>query len=130
MSTATYEDLLVEVLPRVITTEEQYSESLNRVSVLVRKGRTRSKEETELLQLLSILIEDYDRRNGLPADDSTPTERLQFLMEHNNMKQSDLLDVFGQKSHASEAINGKRPISTEQARKLGKIFSVKPGLFV
>jgi hypothetical protein len=30
----------------------------------------------------------------------------------------------------NEALNGKRPISIEQARRLGKMFSVLPGLFI
>jgi antitoxin component HigA of HigAB toxin-antitoxin module len=55
---------------------------------------------------------------------------LQFLMEHSEKTSADLLPVFGQRSHVNEALNGKRPISAEQARKLGKLFSVKPGLFL
>ena len=38
--------------------------------------------------------------------------------------------VFGQRSHVHEALNGKRPISAEQARKLGALFRVKPGFFI
>jgi hypothetical protein len=30
----------------------------------------------------------------------------------------------------NEALNGRRKISTEQARKLGKLFRVNPGLFI
>jgi hypothetical protein len=41
-----------------------------------------------------------------------------------------LLPVFGQRSHVSEALNGKRQVSLEQARKLAKIFSVKPRVFI
>jgi len=38
--------------------------------------------------------------------------------------------VFGQRSHVYEALQGKRPISAEQARKLARMFSVKPGVFI
>jgi len=38
--------------------------------------------------------------------------------------------VFGQRSHVNEALNGKSPISAEQARKLAAMFSVKPGVFI
>jgi plasmid maintenance system antidote protein VapI len=30
----------------------------------------------------------------------------------------------------NEAMNGKRKISADQARKLDKLFSVQPGLFI
>jgi plasmid maintenance system antidote protein VapI len=38
--------------------------------------------------------------------------------------------VFGRRSHVNETLNGKRRISAEQARKLGRIFRVSPGFFV
>ena len=97
---------------------------------LVGKGRRRTREETKLMKLLGLLIEDYDRRHALPPDNSTPADRLQFLMEHSGKKPSDLVPVFGQRSHVSEALNGTRKISAEQARKLGKMFGLSPGLFI
>ena len=51
-------------------------------------------------------------------------------MEHSGKKTAELLPVFGQRSHVNEALNGKRRVSAEQARKLGKIFGVNPGLFL
>ena len=82
------------------------------------------------MRLLALLIGDYDRRHGMPADDSTPAEKLQFLMEHSGKSPVDLLPVFGQRSHVNEALNGKRGISADHARKPGQLFSVNPGLFV
>ena len=52
------------------------------------------------------------------------------LLEESGRPPSDLLLIFGQRSHVNEALNGKRRIGAEQARKLGKMFSVKAGLFV
>jgi antitoxin component HigA of HigAB toxin-antitoxin module len=82
------------------------------------------------MDLLAVLVEDYDRRSAMPPDDSTPAEILQFLMEHSGKAATDLIPVFGQRSHVNEALNGNRPISAEHAPKLGKLFSVNPGLFI
>jgi len=130
MPTATYEELLAEALPARIETEDEYEQIGGRFGDLLGKGKSRTPEETRLMRLLSILVEDYDRRHALPPDDSTPAELLQFLMDHSGKSTAALLPVFGQRSHVNEALNGKRPISAEQARKLGKLFRVKPGLFV
>jgi HTH-type transcriptional regulator/antitoxin HigA len=130
MPTATYEQLLVETIPQVIETEQQYHEVGARFAKLIGKGRSRTSEETKLMRLLAVLVEDYDRRHALPPDDSTPAERLQFLLEHSGRTAAILLPIFGQRSHVNEALNGKRSISAEQARKLAKMFSVKPGLFL
>jgi HTH-type transcriptional regulator / antitoxin HigA len=130
MPSATYEELLSETVPQVIETYKQYERIGDRFGDLIGKGRKRTPEETKLMRLLGLLIEDYDRRHGMPPDDSTPAERLQFLMEHSGKRAADLLPVFGQRSHVNEAINGKRPISAAQARKLGELFSTEPGLFI
>ncbi|MBI4876213.1 MAG: hypothetical protein HY822_16380 [Acidobacteria bacterium] len=82
------------------------------------------------MRLLALLIEDYGRCHGLPPDDSTPAERLRFLLEHSGKTPADLLPIFGQRSHVNEVLNGKRKIGAEQARKLGRLFSMQPGLFI
>ena len=82
------------------------------------------------MDLLGILIADYDRRNAMLPDESTPAELLQFLVAHSGKATAELTSVFGTRSHVNEALNGRRPISADQARRLGKLFSVKPGLFV
>jgi HTH-type transcriptional regulator/antitoxin HigA len=129
MPVSAYEQLLVDVLPARIETDAQYDAIRIRFGELLRRAR-RNKAEDKLMDLLGVLIEDFDRRSSLPPNDGTPAERLRFLMEHSARSSSDLLPVFGQRSHVNEALNGKRPISIEQARRLGKIFSVSPRLFV
>ena len=130
MPSATYEELLIETLPQVIETQAQYDQIARRFGDLTGKGRKRSPEETKLLRLLALLVEDYDRRHALPPDNSTPTEILQFLLEHSGKTAADLGSVFGQRSHVHEALTGKRSISAPQARKLGQLFRVDPGLFL
>jgi HTH-type transcriptional regulator/antitoxin HigA len=97
---------------------------------LLGKGRSRTREETKLMRLLALLIEDFDRRGALAPDGATPAERLQFLLEHCGKAPAGLLPIFGQLSHVHEARNGERKISVGEARKLAKVFHVKPGLSV
>ena len=130
MPTASYEQLLLDTLPARIESEAQYGHVGDRLGDLIGKGRRRTRDETKLMHLLALLVEDYDRRNTLPPENSTPAEMVRFLMEHAGKAAADLVPVFGQRSHVNEALNGKRPISAEQARKLGKLFGVAAGLFV
>jgi antitoxin component HigA of HigAB toxin-antitoxin module len=125
-----YKQLLIEVRPEVIDTEAQYDQISERLSELVRKGGGRSLEETRLMKLLGLLVEDYDRRHSLPASEMAPQEALRFLMEQSGKTPTDLLTIFGQRSHVAEALNATRKISAEQARKLGKLFRVNPGVFI
>ena len=129
MPMATYEQLLIETVPQVIETDKQYREIGVRFGDLVGKNRRTAAEE-KLMGLLGVLIQDYDRRHALPPDDATPPERLRFLLDHSGATPADLIPVFGQRSHANEALNGKRPISAAQARKLARMFNVSPSLFI
>ena len=126
----TYEELLAETLPGRIKNDEDYDRFRARFGeLLVQRRRTRA--EDRLMDLLAVLIEDYDRQHGMPPDNSTPAERLQFLVEHSGKSATELLlPVFGQRSHVNEALNGKRAISAAQARKLGQLFHMPPGLFL
>ena len=125
-----YEELLLDARPQIIESREQYEEVLGRVGLLMRQGRRRAAEETKLLRLLSLLIQDYDRRHALPPEDFTPAERLQYVLETSGKSPADLLPIFGQRSHVNEAVNGKRSISATQARKLGELFKLNPGYFL
>lgn len=130
MGATTYERMLSEVRPEVIETGERYDDISLRLAGLVRKGNRRTAGETRLMKLLAVLVEDYDRRHSLPLDESSPAEKLQYLLEITGKPAAALIPIFGQRSHVHEALTGKRRISIEQARNLGALFSVKPGLFV
>lgn len=128
MPTATYEELLVETTPSRISNEAEYDALGERLAELVAKRR-RSAAEERLTELLCVLVEDYDRRMSEPVEKSTPAERLQYMLECSGKTPADLLPVFRQRSHVNEALSGKRPVSPEQAKKLGAMFHVRPAYF-
>ena len=129
MPTLSYEQLLAETLPARLVGDAQYDQVRARFGELLANSR-RTAAETELMRLLGVLIEDYDRRHGLPPGDATAADRLRFLMDQSGKTPADLIAIFGQRSHVNEAINGKRPLSAAQARKLAGLFGVQPGLFI
>ena len=91
----TYPELLLEVVPEVIETEEQDDVIMQRFSALSRK-RPLTPGERKLKKLLGVLIQDYDRRNASPGEDCSPSELLQFLVEQSGKSASALLQpVFG-----------------------------------
>jgi len=130
MPTVTYEKMLAETLPKVIETSGQYDSFHKRFGDLVGKGRARTADETAFMKLLGLLIEDYDRRHALPPLGEPPAKRLRYILETAQKTPADLVPIFGQRSHVSEALKGNRPISADQARKLGKMFRLNPGYFL
>ncbi len=124
-----YGSLLASALPTVIRTKAENEYYLAVVENLMRKGDEMSKEEEALLDLLTLLIETFER-NYYQIKKSSPQAILNELIAANRLKQSDLLPVFGSKGRVSEVVNGKREISKEQAKKLAGFFHVSADLFI
>jgi antitoxin component HigA of HigAB toxin-antitoxin module len=123
-------DLLADALPARIETDEQYDAVHCRFGQFFGNPR-RTLAEKKVMDLLGVLMQDYDRRNALRADQSSPAEILQYLVEQSGKSATELLSpVFGQSSSVSEALSGKLAVSAEQALRLGKVFHVNPELFI
>lgn len=124
-----YGRLLAKALPAVIETRKDYERMMGEVKKLLKKGDHISAEEEKLLDLMSMLIEDYEEEH-YPIPDAPPDAVLRMLMEDRNLRQKHLIHIFGSSGVASEVVNGKRSISKAQARALGKFFNVSPELFI
>ena len=125
-----YGRLLVRTLPKPISTEEEYDEVVALAGELMAKGeKALSPEEGKLLELLGLLIEDYDDRHYPPAP-GDPITVLTELMDTRGLTQKDLWPLFGSKGTASEVLNRKRGISKAQAKRLAALFHVPADLFL
>jgi HTH-type transcriptional regulator / antitoxin HigA len=125
-----YSRLVSKVAPLVIETKKEFERADAEIGRLLRKGYDNlSVEERRLLALLSRLIEDYEDQTFL-VPDRLPYRTLQFLMEQNDLRQADLVSIFGSRGRVSEVVNGKRVISKTQAKALGEFFKVSPELFI
>jgi hypothetical protein len=70
----------------------------------------RSREEKELAELLTVLIDGYEGPR-YPIRKASPQQTLQHLMETRQLTPQDLWKVFGSKGITSEVFHGKRSIS-------------------
>ena len=124
-----YARVLAKVLPRVITTDEEYERMLAEVEKLMDQGEHRTREEDVALDLMARLIKDYEEEHH-PLSDPTPHDMLVYLMEQRSLKQADLLPIFKSKGYVSDIINGKRGISKVHAKQLAEFFKVSVNLFI
>jgi HTH-type transcriptional regulator/antitoxin HigA len=125
-----YGKLLVKVLPQPIGTEREYDHAMKLAGQLMEKGEGRlSPEEGRLLELLGILIADYDDRR-YPLGDHDPVRVPTELMSARSLTAKDLWRVFGSKGAASDVLNRRRAISKNQAKKLALFFHVTADLFI
>jgi HTH-type transcriptional regulator/antitoxin HigA len=125
-----YGQLLAQVQPRPIQSEEENERLLAFVDRFMAKDdNQRTPEEDMLLELLCQLIERFEEEH-YPISQSPPHRLLQFLMEQHDVRQRDLLPIFGSRGRVSDVVHGKRRITKEQAKALGEFFHVSPELFI
>lgn len=123
-----YASLLTSTLPGVIRSEAENERHIATLEALDRKGSRMTAAERRMAELLTLLIEDFEEKHyTLKA--ASPIDVLNELMQANNLKQKDLLDVFGTPSIVSEVLRGKRSLTTEHIRRLSQRFQVSPEVF-
>ena len=94
---------------------------------LAAKERPTSEEE-RYAELLVTLIEAYEQEHH-PVPDASPLEVLRALMEANNLRQKDLVPIFGSEGIISEVLHKKRGLSKTHIKKLSARFHVSPAVF-
>lgn len=98
-----------------IKNKEDYEQALARLEVIFdsKKGT----DEGDELEILGMLIENYENEK-FPIGFPDPVEAIKFRMEQLGYNQTDLANVVGLKSRASEILNRKRKLSLEMIRQL------------
>lgn len=132
MSTATpqleYAALLARSMPAVIHSEKENERCISMLEALDRKAEKLNAAERRLAELLTVLIEDFEEKT-YALKPARPVEILRELMQSNELKQKDMLDIFGTPSIISEVLREKRSLTVEHIRKLSRRFHVSPEVF-
>ncbi|MEJ0102001.1 MAG: helix-turn-helix domain-containing protein [Bacteroidota bacterium] len=81
------------------------------------------------LEILGILIDNYEKVND-PIDLPDPIEAIKFRMEQLGYNQSDLANVVGLKSRASEILNKKRKLTLEMIRSLHATMNIPTDVLI
>jgi HTH-type transcriptional regulator/antitoxin HigA len=124
-----YGQLLLDVLPAVIETEEENRRIIATIDRMMAKPEM-SPEESRLVVLLATLCQNFEEKFYNVTEGVTPEGHLADLMAERGLKQADLLPVFGSRSVVSEVLSGKRGITKKQAKALAEFFRVSPELFI
>jgi HTH-type transcriptional regulator/antitoxin HigA len=126
--TPEYGRLLTRISPKVIHSEKENETYTQALYELDQRSAKLTRAEKELAELLTLLIEDFEsKRYELPR--AKPLEVLRFLMEQHELKQKDLVDVFGARSIVSEVLSGKRKLNKDHIERLSQRFHVSADVF-
>ena len=100
-----------------IKNKKQYKEYMRQAYDLIQLDLKKNSIESDKLELLSILIQQYEKENH-PIDPPHPIDAILFRLDQLNMKKSELSRILGTRSRTSEILSGKRKLSLSMIRKL------------
>lgn len=110
-----------------IKTKNDYEEAMLRLENIFDAKRGTAKGDE--LEILSLLIEKYEDEH-FPIDLPDPVEAIKFRMEQLGLTQTDLANIVGQKSRASEILNRRRKLSLDMIRQLHETWRIPTEVLV
>jgi HTH-type transcriptional regulator/antitoxin HigA len=105
--------------PHILRTEAEYDDAVAEVDRLVRMDPKFGSAEYDRLELLGVLISEYDEKHN-PIDDSnlTPQQVVEFMAEQHGLSRGELAELLGGRSRLSEFLRGERELSKGQIEAL------------
>lgn len=100
---------------KIINSEKEYKRALAAIEQLWKSKP--GTEEHEALEVLALLVEDYEKR-AFPMEEPDPVEAIKFRLEQMGKGQKDLVPILGSRSRVSEVLNRKRRLSLVMIRRL------------
>lgn len=125
----TYEGLCKVYLPRKIHDDAEDAEASAIMYALA--GRELNCDQEDYLDLVSDLVDAYDREHRKQPQDASPLDVLKYLMEEHGISSRELARILGKdESLGSLITSGRRSVTLEHAKALGKRFAVDPSVFL
>lgn len=117
--------------PRVLRTQEEFDAVVAEIDRLLDLNAEPFSAEDERLELLSLLVEDYESRHN-PIDDRnlTPQDVVDFMLDQRGMTRADLAPIMGGRSRVSDFFNGRRSLSKGQIEALREHLGIPADLLI
>lgn len=127
---AAYQSLLLDYLPCPVRTQREYAQAFRQIAKLMSAGPELPQAESELLEILSLLVAQYESTE-YPIRDASPAEILSFLIDARGVTNVAVAREAGiPRSVITDILAGRRNISTANVAKLAKYFHVSPAVFI
>ncbi len=126
---SSYADLLVQIEPRPITSKAALERTYKLIDRLMSKPEL-SRDESQMLELLSMLVEQYESREH-PTPQLSAAEMLEHLIESRGITNATLAaETQIPRSTITDILIGRRNISIGNVRKFANYFQLPPSVFI
>lgn len=129
MSMTAYQELLVDYTPRPVRSEREYRRTMRLIDGLMKKPGL-SRAESELLELLATLAEQYESIE-YPTPQASQADLLAHLIDARGITQAELARQTGvPPSVITNVLKGRRKISQANIARLAAYFHVSAAEFI
>jgi HTH-type transcriptional regulator / antitoxin HigA len=108
---------------RAIRTEADYDWALAEIEQYFQAEPDPGTPDADRFDVLATLIEAYEAKHW-PIEPADPIEAIRYKMEVAGLKQSDLAELLGSASRASEILNRKRALTIDMVFKISRQWSI------
>lgn len=112
-----------------IKNDVQYEDALARISELMQKDLKPESKESDELEVLSILVKEYEL-DHYPMPKPSPLEAIKFRLEQMGISEAQLSNILGYRSRKSEILSGKRKLSLTMIRKLNEVLHIPADVLI
>lgn len=112
-----------ELMSKVIRTESQYDDALERVYALMQTYPGLNTPDGDELDLLVTLIETYETVHH-PMTASDTVTYLKAKMQQMGLNQTDLIPFIGDKTQVSKIMNHKRDLTLPMIKRISKGLNI------
>ena len=100
-----------------VKTKKDYEIALQRCYELMQRNIRANSVDADELEILSILIENYEKKH-FPVPHPNPLDAIKYRLRETGMDENELTKILGGRSRKSEILSGKRKLSLNMIRKL------------
>jgi HTH-type transcriptional regulator/antitoxin HigA len=109
---------------RPVRTEADYRAAQEIITQLL--DAPEGSAEAERLEVISALVEIYERDHHAPIGKPDPINAILFMMNEKGLRPKDLEPAIGARGRVSEILHRKRPLTLPMIRALSRLLSI-PG---
>ena len=114
---------------KILKSKEDHAAAMARLSALMSLDPMIGSDEENELEILALVIEDYERQTVPPAQ-IDPIESIIFRMDQMKLSRKDLVPYIGSISKVSEVLSRKRPLSLPMIRRLHKGLGIPADILI
>ncbi len=107
-----------------------YEKALAEIDAIIQQNPDGNTPDAERLELLSLLVSDYESKHNPIQPPEDPVEVILFYMDQKGLTRKDMEQYLGNKARVSDILNRRRSLSLPMIRRLCQGLGIPADLLI